>query len=135
MEFSLSAEQRELKEAAAAFARAKLNQDLAKREEAGEFSLEAWQACARFGIQGLPVPAELGGGELSLRAWMSSLRGVDETAWFARDDLRPFGLMCLRMGWRLAKSPLARAGKHVRPSGFRHRVGRAASGPDEALIA
>ena len=62
MEFSLSAEQRELKEAAAAFARAKLNQDLAKREEAGEFSLEAWQACARFGIQGLPVPAELGGG-------------------------------------------------------------------------
>lgn len=62
MEFSLSAEQRELKEAAAAFARRKLNQDLAKREEAGEFSLEAWQACARFGIQGLPVPAELGGG-------------------------------------------------------------------------
>ena len=62
MEFSLSAEQRELKEAAAAFARAKLNQDL-------------------------------------------------------------------------AKSPLARAGKHVRPSGFRHRVGRAASGPDEGLIA
>jgi D-aspartate ligase len=54
-------------------------------------------------------------GELSLRAWMSSLRGVDETAWFARDDLRPFGLMCLRMGWRLAKSPLARARKHARP--------------------
>jgi alkylation response protein AidB-like acyl-CoA dehydrogenase len=62
MEFSLSAEQRELKEAAVAFARAKLNQDLAKREEAGEFPQEAWQACARFGIQGLPVPAELGGG-------------------------------------------------------------------------
>src|SRR5580658_7208258 len=62
MDFSLSAEQRELKEAAAAFARAKLNQDLAKREEAGEFPLEAWQACARFGIQGLPVPVELGGG-------------------------------------------------------------------------
>src|SRR5579863_8741913 len=62
MEFSLSDEQRELKEAAAAFARAKLNQDLAERDEAGEFSLGAWQACARFGIQGLPVPAELGGG-------------------------------------------------------------------------
>jgi len=62
MEFSLSDEQRELKEAAASFARTKLNQDLAKREEAGEFPLEAWQACARFGIQGLPVPAELGGG-------------------------------------------------------------------------
>jgi L-prolyl-PCP dehydrogenase len=62
MEFSLSDEQRELKEAATAFARGKLNQDLAKREDAGEFSREAWRACAEFGIQGLPVPAELGGG-------------------------------------------------------------------------
>jgi alkylation response protein AidB-like acyl-CoA dehydrogenase len=62
MEFSLSAEQRELKEAAVAFARAKLGRDLAEREESGEFPVEAWQACARFGIQGLPVPAELGGG-------------------------------------------------------------------------
>ncbi len=62
MEFSLSAEQRELKEAAVAFARAKLNQNLAEHEASGEFPVEAWQACARFGIQGLPVPAELGGG-------------------------------------------------------------------------
>jgi L-prolyl-PCP dehydrogenase len=62
MEFSLSAEQRELSEAVTAFARAKLNEDVAKRKESGEFPLEAWQACAEFGIQGLPVPAELGGG-------------------------------------------------------------------------
>jgi len=62
MEFSLSAEQRELTEAAAAFARARLNEDLAEREESGEFPREAWQASAQFGIQGLPVPAELGGG-------------------------------------------------------------------------
>jgi alkylation response protein AidB-like acyl-CoA dehydrogenase len=61
VDFSLSAEQRELTEAAIAFARGKLNQDLAKREDAGEFPREAWQACAEFGIQGLPVPAELGG--------------------------------------------------------------------------
>jgi len=61
MEFSLSTEQRELKEAAADFARAKLNEDLARREESGEFPLEAWQACAQFGIQGLPVPAVMGG--------------------------------------------------------------------------
>ena len=61
MDFSLSAEQRELMEAATAFARRELNEDLAKREDAGEFSRDAWQACAKFGIQGLPVPAELGG--------------------------------------------------------------------------
>ncbi len=39
-------------------------------------------------------------GELSLRTWLASLRRVDEVAWLARDDLRPFGLMCARMAWR-----------------------------------
>src|SRR3984885_1421119 len=61
LDFSLSAEQQELKEAAVAFARRELDQGLAQRDEAGEFSPEAWRACAKFGIQGLPVPAELGG--------------------------------------------------------------------------
>ncbi len=61
MDFSLSAEQRELTEAAAGFARRELNRDLAKLEDAGEFPREAWRACARFGVQGLPVPAGLGG--------------------------------------------------------------------------
>jgi alkylation response protein AidB-like acyl-CoA dehydrogenase len=61
VDFSLSAEQRELTEAATDFARRRLNQDLAKREDAGEFPWDAWRACADFGIQGLPVPAELGG--------------------------------------------------------------------------
>jgi len=61
LDFSLSAEQEELKEAAVAFARRELDQGLAEREEAGAFSPEAWRACAKFGIQGLPVPAELGG--------------------------------------------------------------------------
>jgi len=61
VDFSLSTEQRELMEAATTFARRELNQDLAKRDDTGEFPREAWQACAKFGIQGLPVPAELGG--------------------------------------------------------------------------
>ena len=61
MDFSLTAEQRELMEAATAFARRELNEDLAKREDAGEFPRDAWQACAKFGIQGLPIPTELGG--------------------------------------------------------------------------
>jgi len=40
------------------------------------------------------------GGELRFGSWLNSLRRADELAWFARDDLRPFGLMCLRMGAR-----------------------------------
>jgi alkylation response protein AidB-like acyl-CoA dehydrogenase len=61
VDFSLTAEQHELMEAATAFARRELNNDLAKHDDAGEFPRDAWQACAKFGIQGLPVPAELGG--------------------------------------------------------------------------
>jgi D-aspartate ligase len=44
-------------------------------------------------------------GELGLRTWARSLRHVDETAWFARDDLAPFGLMCLRVAWRAVRRP------------------------------
>jgi D-aspartate ligase len=36
-------------------------------------------------------------GDLSLRSWLSSLRGTRrELAWFSRDDLAPFLLMCVR---------------------------------------
>ncbi len=42
---------------------------------------------------------------LDLKSWMASLRNADELAWFARDDLAPFGLMCLRMGWRAITRP------------------------------
>lgn len=33
-------------------------------------------------------------GESSWPAYLASLRGVDERAWYAADDLRPFALMC-----------------------------------------
>jgi len=70
-------------------------------------------------------------GELSLRSWLAATRTVDETAWFARDDLRPFELMCVRMGWRVVTRPLdrvartgARRGPAVPESAIRPRVRR-----------
>jgi hypothetical protein len=59
-------------------------------------------------------------------SWLTSLRTVDETAWFARDDLRPFGVMCLRMGWRLATRPLALPQGRAPSTDFRYSGGRAA---------
>jgi D-aspartate ligase len=52
-------------------------------------------------------------GDLSLRSWLASLRGTRrELAWFARDDLAPFVLMCARFllrgvqrGLRLQRRP------------------------------
>jgi D-aspartate ligase len=72
--------------------------------------------------------AQLRSGALGPRSWVASMRTVDETAWFARDDLRPFGLMCLRMGWRLASRPFATGRGHVAPGRIRYRAGRAAPG-------
>jgi D-aspartate ligase len=36
-------------------------------------------------------------GGLSLKTWMSSLRGIQEAAWFAEDDPAPFWVMCMRV--------------------------------------
>jgi D-aspartate ligase len=52
-------------------------------------------------------------GELRPRSWLSSLRTVDETAWFARDDLRPFAVMCLRMAGRVVSRPLTNATRGI----------------------
>jgi len=54
-------------------------------------------------------------GELDARGWLRSLRGVDETAWFARDDLVPFGLMCLRTAWRAVRRRPQRPARAPRP--------------------
>jgi predicted ATP-grasp superfamily ATP-dependent carboligase len=59
----------------------------------------------RFVVENYDPVAALGywrRGELGPLSWRRSLRGVEERAWFARDDLMPFALMCLWMGWRAA---------------------------------
>jgi alkylation response protein AidB-like acyl-CoA dehydrogenase len=76
LDFSLSAEQLDLKASAAAFARRQLDRDLAAREEAGEFSRAAWQACAGFGVQALPVPTELGGGGADILTTVLVMEGL-----------------------------------------------------------
>jgi D-aspartate ligase len=74
-------------------------------------------------------------GDVGLRSWLSSLHTVDETAWFARDDLRPFGLMCLRMGWRMATRRFSGHRKDDPSSRLRYRAGRAAVSVGRAPIA
>ena len=61
MDFALTDEQAELRDAAIAFAEKGLSTDMLEREKSGEFFRDGWQRCAEFGIQGLPVPTEFGG--------------------------------------------------------------------------
>ena len=62
MDFSLSDEQRRLREEIITFARNELNDDVAVRDEDGTFPVDAWKKCAAMGIQGLTVPQAFGGG-------------------------------------------------------------------------
>lgn len=61
MDFGWTAEQESLREEVVRFARGALNDDVVRRDETHEFSREAWERCARFGIQGLAVPEGFGG--------------------------------------------------------------------------
>ncbi len=61
MDFALTPEQRAFQQTVIRFATRELNDEVTPRDGRGEFSREAWNRCARFGIQGLPVPEAYGG--------------------------------------------------------------------------
>jgi alkylation response protein AidB-like acyl-CoA dehydrogenase len=61
MDFEWTPEQRTYRDAFAGFARSVLSGDVVEADAAAAFSREAWQRCADFGVQGLPVPTEYGG--------------------------------------------------------------------------
>ncbi|MCI0621670.1 MAG: acyl-CoA dehydrogenase family protein [Acidobacteria bacterium] len=64
MDFSLTDEQRMLRENIIRFARQELNDGVAQRDRDQIFLRRLWQKCAEVGIQGLPVPEESGGSGL-----------------------------------------------------------------------
>ena len=76
MDFAFSDEQQDWHDRAIRFARAELNDNLLDRDERGEFWREGWQRCARFGIQGLPIPVEFGGQGQSLAVTIAAFEGL-----------------------------------------------------------
>jgi D-aspartate ligase len=65
------------------------------------------------GFDALSAFRASGRGEVSVREWLRSLRGVREAAWFARDDPLPFAVMCLEFAAHLTRRRL-RAARHRR---------------------
>jgi alkylation response protein AidB-like acyl-CoA dehydrogenase len=61
VDFALTEPQLQLKKSIVDFARKELGGDVRAREKAGEFFRAGWERCAEFGIQGLPMPVEVGG--------------------------------------------------------------------------
>ncbi len=50
-------------------------------------------------------------GEMTWLEWLQSLEGVEETAWFARDDLRPFFAVLRIFSRQVLKWPFKRVGR------------------------
>jgi alkylation response protein AidB-like acyl-CoA dehydrogenase len=61
VDFELTSEQQAMQKEAIEFARGELNDNLIERDQDRTFSHEGWKKCARFGVQGLPIPEEYGG--------------------------------------------------------------------------
>ena len=76
MDFRLTDDQEALRAAVKDFAENELNDDLVNRERAGDFSREAWQKCADFGLLGLPVETEYGGAGSDILTTMLALEGL-----------------------------------------------------------
>jgi len=61
MDFSLSDEQKALRDSIVRFARAELNSGVIERDRAGRFPRELWRQCGDMGLLGLPAPEAYGG--------------------------------------------------------------------------
>jgi alkylation response protein AidB-like acyl-CoA dehydrogenase len=75
MDFSWTDEQLAYRKAAVDLGR-QLNEGLIERDRAGELSLDGWRACARFGLQGLPMPEAYGGAAADILTTMLTMEGL-----------------------------------------------------------
>jgi alkylation response protein AidB-like acyl-CoA dehydrogenase len=76
MDFDWTEDLLALRRGGAEFAAARLAEGMVERDREGRFSRELWDACARFGLQGLLVPAEWNGGGRDLLSAVVTLEGI-----------------------------------------------------------
>jgi len=89
MNFELTDDQQQLRDAVRAFAREALNDRLEQRDHDGEFPRDEWRQCAEFGLLGLPVPAAYGGQGQDL---VTTTIAMEALGWGCRDNGLVFSL-------------------------------------------
>jgi alkylation response protein AidB-like acyl-CoA dehydrogenase len=75
MDFSWTDEQLAYRKAAVDLGR-QLNDGLIERDRAGELARDGWLACARFGLQALPMPEAYGGADADILTTMLTMEGL-----------------------------------------------------------
>ncbi len=76
MDFSWSDDELTLQRSVIKFAREELNDDMIARDLNEEFFWDGWKKCAKFGIQGLPVAEEYGGGGADILTTVCALEAL-----------------------------------------------------------
>jgi alkylation response protein AidB-like acyl-CoA dehydrogenase len=89
MDFAWSPEQLQFRDAVIEFGRKTLQDDLVRRDGAGEFSRTLWTRCGEFGIQGLPIPEAYGGAGMDI---LTTILGMEALGYACRDNGLLFGL-------------------------------------------
>ena len=89
LEFAWTEEQAAFRREVIRFAQQELNERLIERDLEEEFSWDAWKKCAKFGIQGLPIPEEYGGGAADI---LTTVCGLEALGYGCRDNGLIFAL-------------------------------------------
>jgi alkylation response protein AidB-like acyl-CoA dehydrogenase len=76
LNFSWTDEQQAFRREVIKFAQGELNDDLIERDRSEQFFCEGWKRCAQFGIQGLPIPEEYGGGGADILTTVCALEAL-----------------------------------------------------------
>jgi alkylation response protein AidB-like acyl-CoA dehydrogenase len=83
LDFAWSDEQLDFRKEVIRFAKAELNYDMIEADHNETFSREGWDQCAKFGIHGLPIPAEYGGGGADT---LTTVCGLEALGYGCRDN-------------------------------------------------
>jgi alkylation response protein AidB-like acyl-CoA dehydrogenase len=76
LDFAWNEEQAAFRKEVLRFAREELKDDVIARDHNEEFSRALWEKCAKFGIQGLPIPTEYGGGGADILTTVCALEAL-----------------------------------------------------------
>ena len=83
MDFAWSDEQQDFRKEVIRFAKQELADDMIERDRGECFSRDLWDKCAKFGIHGLPIPQEYGGGGADV---LTTVCGLEALGYGCRDN-------------------------------------------------
>ncbi|MBC8229639.1 acyl-CoA dehydrogenase family protein [bacterium] len=78
MEFSFSKSQEEFRGKVRKFAQDVLDENIRHLDQHAKFNKQGWDCCAKFGIQGGPIPIEFGGKGQDLMTFVSGLEALGQ---------------------------------------------------------